>query len=244
MADFALDGVELSGTAADFFQTASIKFMRFHLLPPSSSRTIPSSIMSIIPSLRASTSRACSSSFSVLPHHHVRLSARAYATAVAEAKPKPAAAALPEVMTVQEMDRHRENAALAQRAIAMKAKRYGHQVSTLVDMQQIQIPVIGELSGRSRVRVAALITEPITYKDFEKRWIWAGIPRTIHQHWRDLAQTPGFFAKMTMFGPLGYRETGIAQFVPRGFWSLWYSGRDRFLWLVQWYQQHGLTQST
>jgi len=107
--------------------------------------------MSIIPSLRASTSRASSSSFVFHRHPHVRLSiraTRAYATAVAEAKPKPPATPFrqPQVMTVQELDRQKESQELLKRAEQQKQRRYGNQVSSVIDMQQLQLPVFGKSS--------------------------------------------------------------------------------------------------
>jgi hypothetical protein len=81
-------------------------------------------------------------------------------------------------------------------------------------------------------------------KDFEKRWLWVGLGRAMKEQWRELADTPGYYSKMTLFGQWAYREKGFAQFVPRGFWSFCYAIRDRFLWLVQWYRQNQATQQT
>lgn len=195
--------------------------------------------------MRASTSRACSSSLAIQSRCHVRPATRAYATAAAKAKPKTAAPVAQQAMTLQEIDRQRANMELIQRAAEAKNNRYGAQQPVHIDMNALLLPVVGEYSGFRRLASCGggLTAEPLTYKDFEKRWVWAGLGRAIKKEWDDLADTPGYFAKMTMFGRLGYWEKGIFQFVPRGFWAFCYAIKERGQWMMLWYQQHGQTQA-
>jgi hypothetical protein len=49
-------------------------------------------------------------------------------------------------MTVQELDRQKESQELLKRAEQQKQRRYGNQVSSVIDMQQLQLPVFGKSS--------------------------------------------------------------------------------------------------